>query len=291
PEPDIQGPHGFREISYRRAGKVGLVRFDFYNGAMSTVHCLRLTAAVRYAAAQDTKVLVLAGGGVFSNGLHLGVIEAHPNPAAEAWRNINAIDDLCREIITCTGQLVISALTGNAGAGGVMLALAADKIIARDGIMLNPHYRTMGLYGSEYWTYALPRRIGEAQAQELTTCCEPISAADAAELGMIDRLAPGDRSSFNATVLDYATELAADAHVLLEQKRATRAADEQRRPLETYRIRELAEMSHDIFDDRHGFSQARHAFLTNQPTPPEPPWLPVPRLPATDRYVAGVLRG
>ena len=40
--------------------------------------------------------------------------------------------------------------------------------------------------------------------------------------------------------------------------------DEQRRPLETYRVRELAEMSHDIFDDRDGFAAARRAFVTKQ---------------------------
>jgi putative two-component system hydrogenase maturation factor HypX/HoxX len=269
---------GFREITYRRMDKVGLLRFDFYNGAMSTEQCRRLAAAVRYAAAQDTRVLVLAGGEVFSNGMHLGVIEAHPSPAAEAWRNINAINDVCREIITCTGQIVVSALTGGAGAGGVMLALGADTVIVRDGAMLNPHYRTMGLHGSEYWTYVLPRRVGEAQARRLTTRCEPVSAAEAVELGLVDQLAPRDRTQFTATVLDYATDLATGQHTrtLLDHKQATLAADEQRRPLETYRVRELAEMSHDIFDDRRGFAQARSAFLTNRAAGPSRPAAQLP---------------
>ena len=42
---------GRREISYRRHGDVGVLRFDFYNGAMSTGQCRRLTAALRHAAA------------------------------------------------------------------------------------------------------------------------------------------------------------------------------------------------------------------------------------------------
>jgi putative two-component system protein, hydrogenase maturation factor HypX/HoxX len=281
--PRVAGPPSLREISYLRVGEVGLVRFEFYNGAMGTAQCRQLAAAVRYAAAQDTAVLVLAGGEVFSNGVHLGVIDAHPDPEAEAWRNITAIDDLCREIILCTGQLVVSALAGDAGAGGVMLALGADKVIARDGIVLNPHYRKMGLYGSEYWTYVLPQRVGEAQAHGLTTHGEPITAVEAAEIGIIDELAASDRAEFLATALDYATELVAcgRAGALLDHKRATRAADEQRRPLETYRVRELAEMSHDIFDDRHGFAHARRSFLTGRPAGParpEPPRLPVPRL-------------
>jgi putative two-component system hydrogenase maturation factor HypX/HoxX len=284
--PETAVPPSLREIGYRRIGPVGLVRFEFYNGAMGTAQCRRLTAAVRYAAEQDTAALVLAGGEVFSHGLHLGIIDADPDPAAEAWRNITAIDDLCREIIGCTGQLVVSALGGDAGAGGVMLALGADKVIARDGVLFNPHYRKMGLYGSEYWTYVLPHRVGDAQADRLTTRCEPVTAAEAARIGLIDELAASDRAEFLATALDYATELVAGgrAGALLEHKRATRAADEQRRPLETYRIRELAEMSRDIFDDRHGFAHARRAFLTGRPaSPPRPeparrPGLRLPQL-------------
>ncbi|MFD4251380.1 enoyl-CoA hydratase-related protein [Amycolatopsis thermoflava] len=261
-------PPGPREIAYRRLDDVGLLRFDFYNGAMSTAQCRRLTAAVRYAAAQDTRVLVLAGGEVFANGIHLGLIEAHPNPAAEAWRNITAINDLCREIITCTGQVVVSALAGGAGAGGVMLALGADVVLARDGIVLNPHYETMGLYGSEYWTYVLPRRVGEAQSRLLTSRCEPVSAGEAAALGMVDEVLPADRQRFPGAVLERAAELAAGSDALLQRKRADRETDEQRRPLETYRVRELAEMSHDIFEDRHGFAAARRAFL--HPAAPAP---------------------
>jgi len=66
-----------------------------------------------------------------------------------------------REILQTHSHLVVAALRGNAGAGGAMLALAADYVYARRGVVLNPHYKGMGgLYGSEYWTYSLPRRVG-----------------------------------------------------------------------------------------------------------------------------------
>ena len=42
------------------------------------------------------------------------------------------------------------------------------QVIARDGVVLNPHYETMGLYGSESWTYVLPRRVGLTTAKDLT---------------------------------------------------------------------------------------------------------------------------
>ena len=264
----LRGPgSGYREIRYDRTRDVGVVSIDFHNGAMSAAQCHRLAGALRHAAAQDTSVLVLRGGQFFSNGIHLNVIEAAPSPAAEAWRTINAINDVCREIITCTHQLVVVAMGGNAGAGGVMLGLGADLVLLREGVVLNPHYRTMGLSGSEYWTYVLPRRVGARESERLTGECLPIGAAEALRTGLADAVLPGaDGRGFDAAVLDLANRLATgdDLTQRLAAKAAARTADEEQRPLETYRIRELAEMSRDIFDDRHGFAAARHAFVTKQ---------------------------
>jgi putative two-component system hydrogenase maturation factor HypX/HoxX len=260
-------PADDREIGYRRIGPVGVLSFAFHNGAMSTRQCERLTAALRAAVAQDTRVLVIRGGETFANGIHLNVIHAAPHPEIEAWRNIQAIDDVCREIITCTDQLVVASVGGNAGAGGVMLALGADRVLARAGVMLNPHYRTMGLYGSEYWTYVLPRRVGAHQAESLAGRCEPVDVVEAVRIGLVDEALPGPSAAFEEAVLEYATRLAthADHSTLLEHKRAVRAADERRRPLEAYRAEELALMRRDIFDDRRGFAAARHAFVTKRP--------------------------
>jgi putative two-component system hydrogenase maturation factor HypX/HoxX len=263
--PSVPGaPVGRREITYGRTGSVGVVSFDFYNGAMSTGQCRRLAGAIRHAAGQDTRVLVLRGGEVFSNGIHLNLIEASADPAAEAWRNIKAIDDVCAEILDCTGQLVVSSVGGNAGAGGVMMSLGADRVLVRDGVVLNPHYATMGLFGSEYWTYVLPRRVGEARARLLTELCLPVGAGEAASIGMADAVLAGRPADFEEAVVVEAERLAgrADYGRLLDQKAAERRADEQARPLEAHRIRELAEMSRDIFDDRHGFADARRRFVT-----------------------------
>jgi len=54
--------------------------------------------------------------------------------------------------------------------------------IMGDGIVLNPHYKTMGLYGSEYWTYLLPRRVGQEKAIELTENGLPISTQQAHDM-------------------------------------------------------------------------------------------------------------
>jgi putative two-component system hydrogenase maturation factor HypX/HoxX len=148
-----------------------------------------------------------------------------------------------------------------------MLALGADRVLARTGVMLNPHYRTMGLYGSEYWTYVLPRRVGAHQAESLVGRCEPVDVVEAVRMGLVDEALPGPPAAFEEAVLEYAARLAthADHPTLLEHKRAVRAADERRRPLDAYRAEELALMHRDIFDDRRGFAAARHAFVTKRP--------------------------
>ena len=69
----------------------------------------RCVPPMRRRCARPTRVLVLMGGpDYWSNGIHLGLIEAADSPADESWRNINAIDDLAHDIITTTDRLVIS---------------------------------------------------------------------------------------------------------------------------------------------------------------------------------------
>jgi putative two-component system hydrogenase maturation factor HypX/HoxX len=202
----------FREIVYSEEDEVGYLSFDFYNGAMSTSQCYRLRDAFLHARSRPTRVIALLGGPDFwSNGIHLNEIEASAHPAAESWRNINAIDDLIFEILNTTSHLVIAGLRGNAGAGGPMLALAADHVYARSGVVLNPHYRSMGdLYGSEYWTYTLPRRVGQRRALELTLSCQPIGTRAAREMGFIDDAFGADLEAFEAELRERARRLARD---------------------------------------------------------------------------------
>ncbi|MGA9824716.1 MAG: hydrogenase maturation protein, partial [Methylocystis sp.] len=202
----------FREIVYAEEGGVGYLSFDFYNGAMSTAQCRRLRDAFLHARSRPTRVITLLGGRDFwSNGIHLNAIEASADPAEESWRNINAMDDLILEMLNTMSHLVIAGLRGNAGAGGAMLALAADRAYVMSGVVLNPHYRSMGeLYGSEYWTYTLPRRVGQARATELTQACQPLGARAACEIGFLDDAFGEDADSFEAELRARATRLAQD---------------------------------------------------------------------------------
>ena len=202
----------FREISYHERAGVGYLGFEFYNGAMSTDHCIRLRKTLAYARSRPTRVIVLTGGAdYFSNGIHLNVIEAADDPGVESWRNLNAIDDLVRDIIETDSHIVISALRGDAAAGGVPLALAADVVIANEDVVLNPYYQHMGgLYGSEYWTYLLPGRVGREMTARLTGApFTPIGAQEALRIGLLDEVFGADVDVFESGARSLAEGLAA----------------------------------------------------------------------------------
>jgi len=271
------GAATWREIFYEEAGNVGFLHFPFYNGAMGTAQCEALRRAYAHARSRPTRVIVLMGGPEFwSNGIHLNLIEAADHPADESWSNIQAMDDLVRDIVETDRQLTIAALGGNAGAGGAFLALAADRVYARDGVVLNPHYKSMGnLYGSEYWTYLLPKRVAPAAARALVDNRLPIGAAKAAEIGLIDEHFGADVAAFRAQTARRAHALANELIFpnLIEAKRQRRAADEARKPLAAYREEELARMRLNFYGFDSSYHVARYNFVRKVPRSRTPLYL------------------
>ncbi len=273
----LQLPAGRRtwtDIRYSENGAVGVLNFSFPGGAMSTVQCRRLLEAYRFAKTRPTSVLVLGGvRDFFSNGIHLNVIEAADDPAEESWANIHAMNDLVEAVLSTTDRLTVAALGGNAAAGGVMLALAADEVWCRDGAVLNPHYTLMGLHGSEYWTYTLPRRVGESEAQRLTQSALPVSAKRAVELGMAERVLQAAPEELGDEVARLAVQLAAssDLAARIEKKKAARAQDESVKPLQQYRDEELAHMRRNFFDASEPHRVLRSAFVRKEKALHTPP--------------------
>jgi putative two-component system hydrogenase maturation factor HypX/HoxX len=176
-----------------------------------------------------------------------------------------------REVIETNEQLVVSALCGDAAAGGVALALGADYVVAREDVVLNPYYGHMGgLYGSEYWTYLLPRRLGPSMTARLTTApYEPVGAERAVDIGLVDATFGATAERFQAGVRRFARQLASDPALpaRLADKRRTRARDEQVKPLAAYRTAELARSHESFFGLDSEYHAARHRFVHKQPAP------------------------
>jgi putative two-component system hydrogenase maturation factor HypX/HoxX len=255
----------FQEVWYEVEGEVAYIHSPFHNGGMSTEQCRLLLSVYQHVATLEVKAIVLMGGEDFwSNGIHLNHIEAATNQAVESWLNINAIDDLIYQIITTLGKLTISAVAGNAGAGGAILAITSDKVFAREGVIFNVHYKNMGgLYGSEYWTYLLPKRVGQETARALTEECLPISAKKAWRLGLIDKVLDKQHKIFTAQVKHLANTFVADTEAFrngLAEKAKIRCIDESIKPLAVYRQFELTQV-HANFCSNDAYHLARQKFV------------------------------
>lgn len=283
---------GDLDIVYRESddGLVGYLSFDFYNGAMGEPECRRLVSALLNARARPTRVLVLLGGeGFWSNGIHLSRIESADSPAEASWSNINAMDDVCEVLLSNTRQYQIAALRGNAGAGGCFLALACDEVWARDGVVLNPHYRNMGnLYGSEYWTYLLPRRVGLQGAQAIMEQRLPVTARMALQQGLVDRVLDRTQSGFSENVESGAHALAlSGAREKLAARLRSRQCDEAVKPLASYRAEELEHMRRNFFGFDPSYHVARYHFIMKTPHSWTPRHLALHREPVCVRTANG----
>jgi putative two-component system hydrogenase maturation factor HypX/HoxX len=151
----------------------------------------------------------------------------------------------------------------------VPFALAADRVLARENIVLNPYYQHMGgLYGSEYWTYLLPRRLGTAVAGELTSApFTPVSARRAVRIGLVDDAFGASAEQFTAAVHRSAAQLAQSPLLpeLLALKRRQRDRDERAKPLLGYRHEELARSHECFFGPDKRYHHARTRFTHKQP--------------------------
>ncbi|MBO0729083.1 MAG: crotonase/enoyl-CoA hydratase family protein [Acidimicrobiaceae bacterium] len=97
---------------------------------------------------------------------------------------------------------LIAAVEGFAVAGGLELALSCDLIVAAKGARLGIPEASRGLFAAGGGLVRLPNRVGLSKAIEMAITADPISAEEAADLGLVARLAePG-------TAVEVALQLA-----------------------------------------------------------------------------------
>jgi len=118
-------------------------------------------------------------------------------------------------------QPVIAAVHGFALGGGCELALSCDVIVADETAVLGLPEVTVGLVPGCGGTALLARRVGPGRAAEMIFSGRKVSAAEAAAMGLVDRLAePGTAREISLTM---ARQIAANSPVaVLAAKRALR---------------------------------------------------------------------
>jgi 2-(1,2-epoxy-1,2-dihydrophenyl)acetyl-CoA isomerase len=108
---------------------------------------------------------------------------------------------------------VIAKVNGVAAGAGMNLALGCDLIVASDTARFTEIFAKRGLSIDFGGSWLLPRLIGLHRAKELAFFADIVSAKEAAEMGLVNRVVPG--AQLDAFVADWADRLAAGAPIAL----------------------------------------------------------------------------
>jgi 2-(1,2-epoxy-1,2-dihydrophenyl)acetyl-CoA isomerase len=133
------------------------------------------------------RVLVLTGAGkAFCSGQDLKSIAGAENRSLR-----ESIDKRYNPMIKAIRNLpipVICRLNGVAAGAGCSLALASDMIVASENATLIEVFINVGLVLDSGSSYFLPRLVGSARAFELSTMGSKVTAQQAYDWGMVNRV-------------------------------------------------------------------------------------------------------
>jgi len=180
-------------VTLNRPEKHNALSVDLLGRLQAIVRDLGEDAAVR--------VLILRGNErCFSTGMDLGDL-AGVTAVADTQRALGVFRDTNAAIERCP-KPVIAAIAGWCLTGGLELALACDVRVAADSARFGITSARIGTVAGAGGTQRLPRLIGAGRAKELLFSAEPIDAAEALRIGLVNRVVPVGRE------VDAAIEMA-----------------------------------------------------------------------------------
>ena len=184
-------------VSYVRDGDVAVVTVNNPPvNALSQAVRQGLLDAIHRAAGDDSKaVLILCEGRTFIAGAD---ITEFGKPMKEPF-----LPDLL-DAIEASDKLVVAALHGTALGGGFETALASHYRVALDSARIGLPEVKLGLLPGAGGTQRAPRLAGVAASLDLILSGTPIPAAQAEQLGLVDKVVSGD---LRDAALQYAREL------------------------------------------------------------------------------------
>jgi enoyl-CoA hydratase len=166
------------------------------------------------AAEEDIRVLILTGAGEksFVAGADIAELATYTPLQAKIFSRAG------HSVIAKLQELpiaVIAAVNGFALGGGSEIALACDFIYASENARFGLPEITLGLIPGFGGTQRLPRLIGANRAKELIFTGKMISANEAAQIGLVNKVvAPG---ALMEEVLKTARDIAAKGRVSLRE--------------------------------------------------------------------------
>ena len=172
----------------------------------------------------DTRVVVVTGAGrAFSAGQDLKERQA-PGVAelgTELRSRYNPIILSMRRL----EKPIIGAVNGVAAGAGFSVALACDIVIAADNATFIQAFGRVGLVPDTGSTWFLPRLVGQARAAEMVFTAEPVDAATAERIGLVNRVVAGERLMDEAAALAGRLAKSAPIALALAKRALNRAFD------------------------------------------------------------------
>ncbi len=194
-------------LELTRAGGVATVTLDrpakknAINDAMWTE--LRQVLDEVAITSQDRVLVITGAGGAFCSGADLSDGGGGERHQLEKMRDIADVALRLHRLAKPT----IAKVGGVAAGAGCNLALGCDLIVASEEARFSEIFAKRGLSIDFGGSYVLPRLVGLHKAKELAFFADIISAQEAAELGLVNRVVPADE--LDAFVDAWAARLAA----------------------------------------------------------------------------------
>ncbi|MHB8437853.1 MAG: enoyl-CoA hydratase/isomerase family protein [Acidimicrobiales bacterium] len=157
---------------------------------------------------RSDRVLVLTGSGdAFCSGADIadpkGVSGDPTDPHLVRMRTFGLVLQSLHEL----PQPSIAKINGVAAGAGCSLALCCDLTVAADTARLSEIFSRRGLSVDGGSSWLLPRLVGLHKAKEIAFFAEILSAAQAADYGLVNRVVPA--AELDAFVDDWARRLSA----------------------------------------------------------------------------------
>ena len=184
---------GYQTLLVDRAGAFATITLNRpeARNAIDLLMRQELVAAMDEVEADEaTQVLILTGaGGHFCAGGDVKSMRERRLTAAEGRARVESLNRMVLRLVDFP-RPTIAMVDGYAVGAGTNLALCCDLVVASDRARFGELFNKIGLVPDGGGTWLLSRLVGLARAKELIFTGEVFDAAEAARIGLVNRVVP-----------------------------------------------------------------------------------------------------
>jgi 2-(1,2-epoxy-1,2-dihydrophenyl)acetyl-CoA isomerase len=184
---------GYQTLIVERAGAIATItlnRPEARNAIDLTMRQELVAALDEVEADEAARVLVLTGAGAhFCAGGDVKSMRAHRSTAAEGRARVELLNRMVQRLVDFP-RPTLAMVDGYAVGAGTNLALCCDLVVASERAKFGELFNKIGLVPDGGGTWLLSRVVGLARAKELIFTGEVFDAAEAARIGLVNRVVP-----------------------------------------------------------------------------------------------------